>query len=55
MSVIGAAEVLGVLGVLGVLLLRMRIARASVVIVCVLFRLMLGATPIGEAVNQALT
>ena len=52
MSVIGTAVVLGVLVVL---LLRMRVARASVVIVCVLFGLVLGATPIGDGVNKALT
>jgi hypothetical protein len=51
-SVIGTAVVLGVLVVL---LLRMRVARASVVIVCVLFGLVLGATPIGDGVNKALT
>jgi len=44
-----------VLALLVVLLLRMKIARASVVIVCVLFGLVLGATPIGDGVNSALT
>ncbi len=52
MSVVGTAVILGLLVVL---LLRMKIARASVVVVCVLFGLVLGATPIGDGVNQALT
>lgn len=52
MSVVGAAVVLGLLVLL---LLKMRIARASVAIVCVLFGLVLGATPIGDGVNSALT
>lgn len=52
MSVVGAAVVLGLLVAL---MLKMRIARASVAIVCVLFGLVLGATPIGDSVNQALT
>jgi hypothetical protein len=52
MSVVGTAIVLGLLVAL---LLRMKIARFSVVLVCVLFGLVLGATPIGDSVNQALT
>lgn len=52
MSVVGAAVILGLLVAL---LLRMKIARASVVIVCVLFGLVLGATPIGDGVNDAVT
>ncbi len=52
MSVVGTAIVLGLLVAL---MLKMRIARASVVIVCVLFGLVLGATPIGDGVNHALT
>ena len=32
----------------------MRVARASVVVVCVLFGLVLGASPIGDGVNAAL-
>ena len=52
MSVVGTAVVLGLLVVL---LLRMKIARFSVVLVCVLFGLVLGATPIGDGVNHALT
>ena len=35
-------------------MLKMRVARASVVIVCVLFGLVLGASPIGDGVNAAL-
>lgn len=52
MSVVGAAVVLGLLVAL---MLRMKIARLSVAIVCVLFGLVLGATPIGDGVNHALT
>jgi hypothetical protein len=52
MSVVGATVVLGLLVVL---LLRMKVARFSVVLVCVLFGLVLGATPIGDSVNQGLT
>lgn len=52
MSVVGTAIVLGLLVVL---LLRMKIARFSVVVVCVLFGLVLGASPIGDSVNHALT
>lgn len=51
-SVVGAAVILGVLVAL---LLRMKIARVSVVIVCVLFGLVLGSTPIGDRVNDAVT
>lgn len=52
MSVVGTAVVLGLLVAL---MLKMRIARLSVVIVCVLFGLVLGASPIGASVNHALT
>ena len=52
MTVVGPAVVLGLLVAL---MLKMRIARASVVIVCVLFGLVLGTTPIGDGVNQGLT
>ena len=51
MSVVGTAVILGLLVVL---LLRMKIARFSVVLVCVLFGLVLGSTPIGDSVNAAL-
>ena len=46
MSVVGTAVIVGLLVVL---LLRMKIARFSVVLVCVLFGLVLGSTPIGTA------
>ena len=46
MSVIGAAIVLGLVVVA---LIKMKTARPVVVIVCVLFGLVLGATPIGDA------
>ena len=52
MTVVGTAVVLGLLVAL---MLKMRIARASVVVVCVLFGLVLGVTPIGDSVNNALT
>ena len=52
MSVVGTAVVLGVLVLV---LLRMKIARPLAVVVCVLFGLVLGATPIGDGVNTALT
>ena len=51
MSVVGAAVILGVIIVA---MLRMRVTRASVVIVCVLFGLVLGSTSIGDGVNSAL-
>ena len=50
MSAIGAAIILGILVVI---LLRMKVARVPVVIVCVLFGLVLGATPIGDGVYAA--
>ena len=50
MSVIGAAIILGLL-VAG--LVRMKIARPVVAIVCVLFGLVLGATPIGDGLYSA--
>lgn len=46
MSVIGAAIILGLLVAA---LVKMKAARPVVVIVCVLFGLVLGATPIGDA------
>ena len=52
MSVVGAAVILGLIVAL---LLKMKVARVSVVIVCVLFGLTLGATPIGDGVNHALS
>ena len=52
MSVIGTAVILGVLVLV---LLRLKIARPLAVVVCVLFGLVLGSTPIGDGVNAALT
>ena len=52
MSVVGTALILGLVVIL---LLRMKIARFSVVLVCVLFGLVLGSTPIGDSVNAAVT
>lgn len=52
MSVVGAAVILGILVAV---MLKMKIARATVVVVCVLFGLVLGATPIGDGVHDALT
>lgn len=46
MSVIGAAIILGLIVAA---LVKMNTARPVVVIVCVLFGLVLGATPIGDA------
>ncbi len=46
MSVVGAAIILGLVVAA---LVKMKIARPVVVIVCVLFGLVLGATPIGDA------
>jgi len=51
MSVVGTAVILALVIVL---MLKTRVARASVVIVCVLFGLVLGASPIGDGVNVAL-
>ena len=45
MSVIGAAIILGLVVVA---LLRLKVARPVAVVVCVLFGLVLGATPIGD-------
>lgn len=50
MSVVGAAIILGLL-VAG--LLKMKAARPVVVIICVLFGLVLGATPIGDGLYAA--
>lgn len=51
MSVVGSAVILALIVVL---MLRTRVARASVVIVCVVFGLVLGASPIGDGVNAVL-
>ena len=45
MTVVGAAVILGLL--VGVMV-KMKIARPTAAIVCVLFGLVLGATPIGD-------
>ena len=50
MSVIGAAIVLGLIVAA---LVRMKTARPVVVVVCVLFGLVLGATPIGDRLYTA--
>ncbi len=50
MTVVGTAVILALIIAL---MLKTRVARASVVIVCVLFGLVLGATPIGDAVYSA--
>ena len=52
MSTVGAAVILGI--VVGVLV-KWRIVRPVAAIVCVLFGLVLGATPLGDQVNLALT
>jgi len=50
MSVVGAAIILGLIVAA---LLRMKAARPVVVIICVLFGLVLGATPIGDGLYAA--
>lgn len=52
MSVVGAAVILGLIVAV---MVRMKVARVSVVIVCVLLGLTLGATPIGDGVNAGLS
>ena len=52
MSVIGAAIVLGLI-VAG--LVKMKIARPVAVVVCVLFGLVLGATPIGDGLYSGVS
>ncbi len=47
------AAVALVLGVLVVLLLRTRQLRAGSCVVCILFGLVIGATPAGPAINEA--
>ncbi len=51
MSVVGAAVVLALIIAL---MLKTRVARVSVVVICVLFGLVLGATPIGDGLNAGL-
>ena len=50
-SVVGATVILAAVIAL---LMHMKVARASVVIVCVRFGLVLGSTPIGDGVNAGL-
>ena len=52
MSVVGAAVILGLIVAA---LVRMKVARVSVAVVCVLFGLVLGSTPIGDGVNSGLS
>ena len=52
MSVVGAAVILGLVVVL---LIKWRIVRPVAAVACVLFGLVLGATPIGDRVNLTLT
>lgn len=51
MSTVGAAVILFVIIAA---MVNLRVARMTVVIVCVLFGLVLGASPIGNGVNTAL-
>lgn len=51
MSTVGAALILFVIIAA---MVNMKVARLTVVIVCVLFGLVLGASPIGDGVNAAL-
>ena len=51
MSTVGVAVVLFVIIAA---MVNMRVARMTVVVVCVLFGLVLGASPIGDGVNAAL-
>lgn len=45
MTVVGAAVILGLLVAV---MIKMKIARPTAAVVCVLFGLVLGATPIGD-------
>jgi hypothetical protein len=49
-TVVGAAVILGVVVAVPV---KMKVARPSVAIVCIVFGLVLGATPIGDGVDAA--
>lgn len=44
-----------ILGLLIAVMVKMKIARIPVVVVCVLFGLTLGMSPIGDAVNHGLS
>ena len=50
MTVVGAAVILGLVVAV---LVKMKVARVSVAVVCVVFGLVLGATPIGDGVYAA--
>lgn len=50
MTVVGAAVILGLLVAV---MIKMKIARPTVAVVCVLFGLVLGATPIGDGLYDA--
>jgi hypothetical protein len=52
MSTVGAAVILGLLVAA---MLRWKVVRPVGAIVCVLFGLVLGATPLGDWVNEALS
>jgi hypothetical protein len=52
MTVVGAAVILGLIVVL---MVRFKIVRLTAALVCVVFGLVLGATPIGDAVNRGLS
>ncbi|MBA8794030.1 hypothetical protein FHX74_001635 [Friedmanniella endophytica] len=52
MSVVGVAVILGLVIVL---MLKLRVARASAVIVCILFGLVLGASPVGDLVYSTVS
>lgn len=50
MTVVGAAVILGLLVAV---MMKVKIARPTVAVVCVLFGLVLGATPIGDGIYAA--
>lgn len=52
LSAVGVAVILGLIIAL---MVKMKIARISVVVVCVLFGLTLGMSPIGDGVNHGLS
>ena len=51
MTAVGVAVILAVIIAA---LVHMKVARVTVVVVCVLFGLVLGATPIGDGLNAGL-
>lgn len=51
MTAVGVAVILGLVIAA---MINMKVARVTVVIVCVLFGLVLGATPIGDGLNAGL-